>query len=103
MLARDAAADDAFVTGLNGKPNDPDALPPPKRLLDLDPAQPSDFAVDRFLVAGEPNGVVGDGDSFKTGTCLAISAAVASGAPAFGELLVKPGPVLYVSGEDTAD
>jgi hypothetical protein len=78
-------------------------LPVPTRLLDLPPTPPRDFAIEGLVVKDEVNAIVGDGDAGKTSLVLACAGAVAAGAPALGELIVRPGPVLFVSGEDPAD
>jgi hypothetical protein len=79
-----------------------EALPPPQRLLDLPPTDPLRFAVDGLFIERDVNGIVGDGDAGKSTLLLAVSAAVAIGAPALGGLDTIGGPVLYVSGEDNA-
>jgi AAA domain-containing protein len=78
-------------------------LPAPKRLLDLPTPQPREHLIDGLLLRDEVNANVGDGDSGKTTTMLAGAGAVAAAALAYGELIVRPGPVLFVSGEDQGD
>ena len=60
---------------------------------------PPEYAVDRLLIAGPVNLLVGDGGTGKTTLALQAGVAVASGRPLFG-LSVKQMPVLFVLAED---
>jgi hypothetical protein len=78
-----------------------EALRWPKRLGEIEANTPLGYLVDEILVRDEINALVGDGGAGKSTALLALAGAVASGALAFGERIVEPGPVLLVSGEDS--
>jgi AAA domain len=83
--------------------DEPDSLPAPVRLVNLPPTAPLGFVVDRLLVKNEVNALVGDGGAGKSTVTLACAGAIGAGSLALGELVVTPGPVLIVSGEDTSE
>src|SRR5690242_10563454 len=76
-------------------------LPWPTRLRDVVPAAPLGYRVGGLIVRDEMNAIVGDGGAGKTGVLLALGGALASGAMVFGDRATEPGPVLFVSGEDS--
>jgi hypothetical protein len=91
------------AVSLNGGADDDDNahLPAPICLADLPPSEPLSFRVDRVLIKDDVNAIVGDGDAGKSTLLLALFGAMAAGVPALGDLAATPGPVLYVSGEDS--
>ena len=105
LLALVEAAERGEEQAMKGKAEAADAapLPPPKRLLDLPPATPLDYAVDRLFVAGAVNAVVGDGGAGKSTLLYAIAGAQAASSLALGDRIARPGAVLFVAGEDSAD
>jgi hypothetical protein len=77
-------------------------LPSPIMLAALPPGEPLSHAVNGVLIKDDVNGVVGDGDAGKSSLLVALTGAIAAGAPALGALPAIAGSVLYVSGEDSA-
>src|SRR5262245_5870080 len=75
----------------------------PRRLIELPPPAPIHHLVSPVLVGNEVNAIVGEGGAYKSTCLIALAGAIACGAHAFGELPVRAGTILYVSGEDAAE
>lgn len=105
----DAIPDDELADVLGPSeplaPHDgPPPLPQPICLLDAPPPEQLGWTVEGLFLQNEIAILAAAGGHFKSTLLLAIAGAVAGGTPVFGRYPTgQPGPVLFVSEEDSQD
>jgi len=82
---------------------EPGALAPAMRAIDLPPPRPIEWIVGDLFTAGEIGLLVGDGGSFKSTAAINLAAAIAGGYTAWNRFSVRQRPALIISAEDSLD
>jgi hypothetical protein len=81
---------------------DATGLPAPTRACEIPPDAPVTFSIEDLFTAGDFGLIAGEDGSMKTTLALHLCGAMAGGYKALGRFATTPGPVLFVSEEDSA-